>query len=164
MEIDLGRDAFTITYDLSKVDVQAIMEKIRGLGYRPEMATTGQPELGSGAKPRGAIPEPVAGALAAARRDNRLVLINFSAAWCGPCKVLEAEILVDLQVQEVLERYTLLKVDTDQYVKPSERFEVVGLPTLLVLDSTGVELFRHVGMIDSETLAQKLTALAEEQH
>ncbi len=86
--------------------------------------------------------------------------MDFYAAWCGPCKVLEDEILVDPQVQKALERYTFLKVDTDQYVKPSVWFQVFVLPTLLVLDSKGAERYRLVGIIDAETLAQKLTLLA----
>ena len=74
-----------------------------------------------------------------------------------------ANILTDPQVRQALKRYQLLKVDTDEYVKPSNRFEVVGLPTLLVLDVNGVEIYRHIGMIDAETLASKLALFASDK-
>ena len=157
--MDLGQDAFTITYTPSKVTVTMIVAKSRGLGYRPEEALKKEPEGTAKTKPSQAIPEPVASALAKARKAEQLLLIDFYADWCGSCKELEEKILTDPEVRRVLEGYRMLKVDTDKYVDLSERFEVLALPTLLVLDEKGRERYRHVGIIDAETLAQKLMLL-----
>jgi len=64
------------------------------------------------------------------------------------------------RVLEALERFEFVKVDTDRQVEPSDYFRVVGLPTLVVLDSAGKEIFRREGMIEAEELAQTLNDLA----
>ena len=158
--MDLGRDAFTITYDADEVGVEAIMRRIRGLGYQPERAAqpSGQPKAAT--DHRGEIPAPVGDVVSRARAADRLTLVDFYAAWCGPCKVLETTVLGDPRVQEVLGKYELVKVDTDEQVEPADYFNVVGLPTLVVLDATGAELYRVEGMVEVEELAQRLADLA----
>jgi hypothetical protein len=44
----------------------------------------------------------------------------------------------------------------DRALEAGRRFNVVAMPTLLVLDSEGKELFRHVGLIAAEDLARRL--------
>jgi thiol:disulfide interchange protein len=158
--MDLGRDAFTVTYDPGRLDVSAIMLRIRGLGFKPEEAAESRSGPSLAASDRHAVPEPVAEALARARTTNALTLVEFYAAWCGPCKVLESRVLGDPRVLEALERFEFVKVDTDRQVEPSDYFRVVGLPTLVVLDSAGKEIFRREGMIEAEELAQTLNDLA----
>ena len=53
------------------------------------------------------------------------------------------------------------KVDTDEHVEPSDYFQVIGLPTLVVLDPGGREIYRLEGMIETDELARKLNELAE---
>ena len=77
--------------------------------------------------------------------------------------MLEAKVIGDGQVSAILERFYTLKVDSDEHVEASEWFDVVGLPTLLVLDQSGAEVYRHEGMIDAETLAHELTRLEEKE-
>ena len=161
VDMDLGKDAFTITYDSSRIGSRKITDRIRRLGYRPEEFH--KPDTVSPGKtvPGQDIPEPVATALTKARKAGRLLLIDFYAAWCGSCEIMEEIILTDLQVRRALEGYRVLKVDTDQDVKPADHFQVFVLPTLLVLDPEGIEVFRHVGMIDGKTLAGDLERLAK---
>ncbi len=160
MRIDLGRDAFTVTYDPVLVTVEAIMLRIRGLGFRPEQAADAANAPRVATYDPAAVPPPVGDALARARTANRLTLVEFYAAWCGPCKVLESTVLGDPRVRDVLGKYEFVKVDTDQHVEPSDHFNVVGLPTMIVLDSGGREVYRLEGMIEAEELARRLGQLA----
>ena len=159
MTTDLGRDAFTVTYDEDRVDVDAIMLRVRGLGYKPQEAPDDNAEPRVELSDRDAVPEPVKGALARAQTTNHLTLIDFYAAWCAPCKVLESSVLVDERVLEALEKFEFVKVDTDQHVEPSDYYGVIGLPTLVVLDSGGREIYRREGMIEADELAQTLNRL-----
>lgn len=161
--MDLGRDAFTVTYDPDRVEVEAIMRCIRRLGYKSEEAPHATPEPPVASVDRGDLPAPVGAAVARARTTKALTLIEFFAEWCGPCKVLERTILGSSQVREVLERFELVKVDTDRYVEPSDYFKVVGLPTLVVLDTAGAEIYRREGMIEADELARVLSRLLASQ-
>ena len=158
--MDLGRDAFTIKYDPARVEVDAIMLRIRGLGYEPQQATepAGEPRVAK--HDPAAVPAPVSDALARARTKNRLTLIDFYAAWCDPCIKLERIVLSDPRVREALEEYEFVKVDTDHHVETSDYFNVVGLPTMVVLDSSGREVYRREGMVEADELAQALGRLA----
>ena len=159
MKLDLGRDAFTITYDPDRVDADAIMLRIRGLGYKPEKAAPAAGEPRVAAYDPDTVPAPVSDALARARTANRLTLIDFYAEWCGPCKVLESTVLGDPRVRDVLEEYEFLKVDSDRHVEPADYFSVVGLPTIVVLDPAGREVYRREGMVDAAELAETLSQL-----
>lgn len=155
-----GRDAFTIAYDADQVGVEAIMRRIRGLGYKPERDADSLGESSAASHRLGEVPAPVSDALSRARTSDRLTFVDFYAAWCGPCKILEATVLGDPRVREALGKYEVVKVDTDEQVEPADYFNVVGLPTLVVLDATGAELYRVEGMVDVEEFAQRLSDLA----
>ncbi len=155
--MDLGRDAFTISYDPVQMDAEAIMLRIRGLGYRPQKAAEATAEPRAAAYDPDTVPAPVSDALARARTANRLTLIDFHATWCSPCQVLERTVLGDPSVQEALEEYEFVKVDTDRQIEPSDYFNVVGLPTLVVLDSAGREVYRREGMVEAGELARALS-------
>lgn len=78
-----------------------------------------------------------------------LVLVDFYADWCGPCKML-APILEDLAGETPA---AIAKVDTDAYPALAQQYGVQGLPTLLLFaDGEAVE--RLVGMQDGTTLRQ----------
>ena len=159
--MDLGRDAFTITYDPVRVDVESITRRIRGLGYKPEKAADAAGEPRVAVYDPDSVPVPVRDALARARTTNRLTLIDFYAAWCGPCKVLENTVLADPRVRDILGEYEFVKVDTDRHVKPPDYFNVVGLPTMVVLDAGGRELYRLEGIVEAEELARRLNQLVD---
>ncbi len=139
------------------------MLRIRGLGFRPEQAPDATSEPRVALSLHDVVPEPVRDALARARTTNALTLIEFYAAWCGPCKVLESRVLGNPRVREALEKFELVKVDTDLHVESSDYFKVVGLPTLVVLDSAGREIYRREGMIEADELAQALNQLVASQ-
>ena len=82
--------------------------------------------------------------------------MDFYADWCAPCKILEAEIIPDPLVQKALRGFILIRVDTDQFPKASQTYNIGVMPTLLILDAQGRELDRIAGMIDVTTLVAHL--------
>lgn len=78
-------------------------------------------------------------ALATAKAANKPVLVEFSAEWCAWCKKLERRTLADERVQKALAGFVLIKVDvTRSHPRLDmlrQRYEAVGLPTLVVLDA-----------------------------
>ena len=82
-------------------------------------------------------------AAAEARQTGRMLLIHFYADWCGPCRMI-APVLDELASARAGE-LLVLKLDTDRYGEIAQRFEVRGIPTLIVFRD-GREAGRHVGL------------------
>ena len=122
-----------------------IQEAIARLGFEPRIDAGGELGPTSSEASATAIPEPVASAVITARAANKLVFIDFYAEWCAPCKVLHAKTIPDSRVQKALEGFVFVKVDTDVDLEAAKYFDVVGMPTLLVLTGEGEELSRYVG-------------------
>ncbi len=84
-------------------------------------------------------------ALADAAKQNKTVLLRFTATWCGPCRVMDARVWPDPAVQaELAEKYISVKSDIDEKANQllAQKYGVRGVPTLLLLDSTGMEIAR----------------------
>ncbi|WJX76893.1 hypothetical protein P8452_60261 [Trifolium repens] len=91
-----------------------------------------------------------------ARKDGRIVIANFSAVWCGPCKVIAPYYC------EMSEKYTsimFLVVDVDELTDFSTSWDIKATPTFFFLKD-GQELDKLVGANKPE-LEKKLVAIAD---
>ena len=154
--VNLERDAFTLSYDPARVTLEDMYLQITELGYSPGI----EPPDALESDERGeAEVSPVEEALATAQRESKLVFVDFSAEWCLACKILEEQVFSDSAVQEALSSYVFVEVDTDEYPQTATTYQVVGMPTLVILSSGGNVLFRSVGIIEAADLQQKLEEL-----
>jgi thioredoxin 1 len=80
-------------------------------------------------------------------------LLDFSAVWCGPCKVLSP--IVDKLADELQGKVRVGKLDIDDSPGVATKFGIRGVPTVLVFKS-GQEAGRHVGVTNKETLIKLL--------
>jgi thioredoxin:protein disulfide reductase len=88
-------------------------------------------------------------ALAAVRSSGRPLLVDFGAAWCLPCRELEAKVFGEPEVARLMsERFTLLRIDWDREsedpsIAPArERYQAVNLPAVRVVSRDGDILAR----------------------
>ncbi|MCC7343980.1 MAG: thioredoxin family protein [Deltaproteobacteria bacterium] len=79
--------------------------------------------------------------LSLAKESRKPVLVDFYADWCPPCQELDKFTFSAPEVRKMAERFVMVKVDctTDdaQCRQATERYEVVGWPTVLFLDREG---------------------------
>jgi thioredoxin 1 len=80
-------------------------------------------------------------------------LLDFSAVWCGPCKVLAP--IVEKLADEYKGKIKVGKLDIDDSPSVASKFGIRGVPTVLVFKG-GKESGRHVGVTNKETLLKLL--------
>ena len=101
--------------------------------------------------------ENYAGALQEAARTSRPLLIDFEADWCGWCKKLDRETFGNGDVIRLVEQFFIpVRIDTDREPKLSAKFEVRGLPTILLLGPNEKELQRLSGFRPADKFLSEL--------
>lgn len=80
-------------------------------------------------------------------------LLDFSAVWCGPCRVLAP--IVDKIADEFNGKVRVGKLDIDDSPATTTKFGIRGVPTVLIFKG-GKESGRHVGVANKETLVKLL--------
>lgn len=73
-----------------------------------------------------------------------MTLLKFWATWCGPCRVLNNNIL-DSKVP-----YT--SVDVDEEPDTCEKYNVRNIPTMIIVDGSGKEVSRKTGIMSAEEI------------
>ena len=77
-------------------------------------------------------------------QKNKIVLVDFSAEWCGPCQTL-APILKEVK-EYFGDQLAVIKIDVDKNQALARNFSVQGVPTL-ILYKDGEQVWRQSGLL-----------------
>ena len=86
-------------------------------------------------------------------KSDKLVLVDFNATWCGPCKML-SPILEDL-AKQYSSKVELVKIDVDENRNLANSMKIESLPTM-VLYKNGVKTWMKIGMTERDQIENEL--------
>ncbi|SDU24589.1 thioredoxin [Polaribacter sp. Hel1_33_78] len=81
--------------------------------------------------------------------QDKLVLVDFFAEWCGPCKMMSP---ILKQVKDALgDKVSIIKIDIDKNQPLATKYQVRGVPTLILYKS-GKQVWRQSGAVQKNEL------------
>ena len=89
-------------------------------------------------------------------KSSTLVLVDFWAVWCGPCRMVAP--IVDEISKEYAGKLKVLKLNTDENPDVAGRYKIMGIPTLMFFKN-GERVDQVVGAVPKVQLKTKVDSL-----
>jgi thiol:disulfide interchange protein DsbD len=99
--------------------------------------------------------------VSASLSGSKGMIIDFYADWCIPCKELDANTFSDDRVIAFTKNFVTLKADMTKSLSPEvdalrNKYNIVGVPTVLLIDSKGKEVQRLTGFVNADEFLKLL--------
>ena len=88
-------------------------------------------------------------------QDSRLVIVDFWATWCGPCRMLSP--LLDEVEEAMSDEIVVVKVNVDDADEVAAQFRIMNIPTLLFFKN-GQIVDKTVGAMPKSALIERINA------
>lgn len=89
------------------------------------------------------------------RTSDKLVVMDFFATWCGPCRMLTP--IFESLSNEMSDKVDFAKIDIDRSLEVVDEYKIVSVPTMIIFKN-GKEVQRIVGFVPKEQIKSKIKA------
>ena len=86
-------------------------------------------------------------------KSDRKVIVDFSADWCGPCKMMSP--VIDEIAEELGDKVKVGKVNSDENMNLLERYGIMSIPTIIIFENGEVSK-TFVGVTDKNKIIESL--------
>jgi thioredoxin len=95
----------------------------------------------------------------AAKAGNKLILVDFWATWCGPCKKMDAEVWSTEEAQKLKLNFIPLKIDIDNEKALAAEYGIRSIPNLILMDYKGRVINSYVGYSSKSDLLKFIESI-----
>jgi thioredoxin 1 len=92
--------------------------------------------------------------------SDQPVLVDFFATWCGPCKMMQP--ILEDTARQLGDRIKIIKVDVDRNPLAASKFQVRGVPTLILFQN-GQVIWRQSGVVPAHQLVKVISENVQEK-
>lgn len=92
--------------------------------------------------------------------SNKMLIIDFTASWCGPCKKMDMDTWADDNVKLLLENFVFVKIDIDSNKELALKYNVKSIPNVYILDSNGIEVKSFLGYMGANKFINAIEGYA----
>src|SRR5512143_792219 len=135
--------------------------RIAALGMLAALITGGAAAVRAGdAKVHGSISwlESLPKAKTVAKKQKKVIMADFGAEWCGPCKKMLETTYREQDVVELSKKFVPLLVDADRQSGLAAKYDVDAVPTVIFMDAKGKVLLRSTGYQEKEEMLKLMNA------
>jgi len=87
---------------------------------------------------------------------NKLIIVDFWATWCGPCKKMDADTWSDDRVVAALDDFIFVKIDIDRNKELAQKYGINAIPNVFFLDANGVAVHSSLGYSSANEMLKSM--------
>ncbi|SFD71359.1 thioredoxin family protein [Flavobacterium phragmitis] len=91
---------------------------------------------------------------------NKLMIVDFWASWCRPCKEMDKRSWNNEEVEMVLEDFVKVKINVDANRDLANKYGIRGIPNMIIMDGNGKVVHSFTGYLDPKPLRNELDRFA----
>ena len=77
--------------------------------------------------------------------ENKFIVMDFWATWCGPCVAMDREMWSSTKINDVANNFVALKIDVDQNRSLAVKYSATSIPKVVLIDPAGNVIWQQVG-------------------
>ncbi len=98
-----------------------------------------------------------------AMSQNKFIVMDFWAIWCGPCKVMDRELWNTEEMNGLSKNFIALKIDVDENQTLAMKYGAKSIPKVIILDPAGNIIWQQVGFASASPFLKIFRELPSSQ-